>query len=167
MTQARADIREIEQLLYREARLIDERLFSEWLTLFTEDGIYWIPIDPDRAPEECASIVYDNALAREERVYHLMDVGFPAQSPPSRTLHFVTNVEVLSEDSGYIEVASNQIIQELRIGDFRQAGLGELRTFGAQVMFHLVEDENGLRIALKKMILLDRDIAVGNLTMIL
>ena len=36
-------IREVEQFLYREARLLDERRFHEWLTLFTDDVRYWMP----------------------------------------------------------------------------------------------------------------------------
>ena len=131
------------------------------------DGIYWIPIDPHKSHTECASLIYDNSLSREERVYHLEEVGFPAQSPPSRVLHFVSNVEVIGRSERGLEVISNQIIHELRVGDFRQVGLGERRTFSAQVRFHLAVEPDGLRIAEKKIILLDRDISVGNMTMIL
>jgi 3-phenylpropionate/cinnamic acid dioxygenase small subunit len=35
-----ATIREVEQFLYREARLLDERRFHEWLELFTDDVRY-------------------------------------------------------------------------------------------------------------------------------
>ena len=35
-------IREVEQFLYREARLLDERRFHEWLELFTDDVRYWM-----------------------------------------------------------------------------------------------------------------------------
>jgi 3-phenylpropionate/cinnamic acid dioxygenase small subunit len=35
-------IRQIEQFVYREARLLDERRFREWLKLFTEDIRYWM-----------------------------------------------------------------------------------------------------------------------------
>jgi ethylbenzene dioxygenase beta subunit len=35
-------IREVEQFLYREARLLDERRFHEWLALFTDDVRYWM-----------------------------------------------------------------------------------------------------------------------------
>jgi len=164
---AAIEIGDVEQFLYREARLIDEARFSEWLTLFTADGIYWIPIDPHKSHTECASLIYDNSLSREERVYHLEEVGFPAQSPPSRVLHFVSNVEVIGRSERGLEVISNQIIHELRVGDFRQVGLGERRTFSAQVRFHLAVEPDGLRIAEKKIILLDRDISVGNMTMIL
>ena len=35
--------------LYREARLLDERRYDEWLALFTEDGLYWAPTEDDAA----------------------------------------------------------------------------------------------------------------------
>jgi len=33
-------LREIEQFLYREARLLDNRRFREWIELFTDDVRY-------------------------------------------------------------------------------------------------------------------------------
>jgi 3-phenylpropionate/cinnamic acid dioxygenase small subunit len=33
---------EVEQFLYREARLLDERRLHEWLELFTDDARYWM-----------------------------------------------------------------------------------------------------------------------------
>ena len=37
---------EVERFLYREARLLDERRFEEWMNLFAEDGYYWVPAAP-------------------------------------------------------------------------------------------------------------------------
>jgi benzoate/toluate 1,2-dioxygenase subunit beta len=48
-----ADRAEIEQFLYKEARLLDTQKFEEWLDLFTEDACYWVPAgrdDIDRPP---------------------------------------------------------------------------------------------------------------------
>mgnify|MGYP000700824921 FL=1 len=35
---------EIEQFLYQEAELLDERQFEDWLDLLTEDIRYWMPM---------------------------------------------------------------------------------------------------------------------------
>ena len=35
---------EVEQFLYHEARLLDERKFDDWLALLTDDVHYWMPI---------------------------------------------------------------------------------------------------------------------------
>ena len=47
-------ILEVQQFLYREAHLLDQRRFDEWLALFTTDVRYWMPVvttpDADRGP---------------------------------------------------------------------------------------------------------------------
>ena len=44
-------IREVEQFLYREARLLDERRFHEWLELLTDDVRYWMAGRRNRYPK--------------------------------------------------------------------------------------------------------------------
>ena len=47
---------ELEAFVLAEARLLDERRFSDWLALFAEDGVYWVPTNPRQAsPQEAAS----------------------------------------------------------------------------------------------------------------
>jgi 3-phenylpropionate/cinnamic acid dioxygenase small subunit len=49
-------IREVEQFLYREARLLDERRFHEWLELFTEDVRYRMAGRRNRYPKSSKAI---------------------------------------------------------------------------------------------------------------
>ena len=37
------DLRELEQFLYHEARLLDEQRWEEWNALYLEDAEYWGP----------------------------------------------------------------------------------------------------------------------------
>jgi 3-phenylpropionate/cinnamic acid dioxygenase small subunit len=162
---------EAEDFLIHEARLIDDWQLEAWHALFAEDGIYWIPLDETQPVERSASIVRDTPLRREERLFHLTKNAFPAQSPRSRLLHFVSNVAV--EPMGELmRVRSNQIIHEMRTGDFRQIGLGEVHAIAMSVEHHLraVIDASGQpvwKIVLKKVLLLNRDGWLGNLTFIL
>jgi ethylbenzene dioxygenase subunit beta len=160
------DLEAVRQFLYREARLLDDLRLSEWLTLFTQDGLYWIPIDEDQSPDRCASLVRDDGPAREERVYHLLETPFPAQSPRSRTVHVVSNVEA-TRSGDRITAHSSQVVYEMRTGDFRQVGLGDVRALVARVTHTLVEDGPRLMIAEKKLLLIDRDMPQGNLTFII
>jgi ethylbenzene dioxygenase subunit beta len=160
------DLEAVRQFLYREARLLDDLELSEWLTLFTQDGLYWIPIDEDQSPDRCASLVRDDGPAREERVYHLLETPFPAQSPRSRTVHVVSNVEA-TRSGDRITARSSQVVYEMRTGDFRQVGLGDVRALVARVTHTLVEDGPRLMIAEKKLLLIDRDMPQGNLTFII
>src|SRR6266404_6280100 len=51
-----ATIREVEQFLYREARLFDERRFHQWLELFTDDVRYWMAARRNRYPKSSKAI---------------------------------------------------------------------------------------------------------------
>ncbi len=72
---------------------------------------------------QSVSLVNDNAIALDERIYHLLSTTFAAQTPKSRTLHFITNVVVEPGSDDPLTVHSNQLIMELRTGDYRQVGL--------------------------------------------
>jgi hypothetical protein len=50
-------LRAVEQFLYREARLLDERRFHDWLELFTDDLRYWMPVRTSRYPKGSRAIV--------------------------------------------------------------------------------------------------------------
>lgn len=156
-----------EALLYREAELLDELRLEEWLRLFAPDGLYWIPIDDTLSTDHTASIVRDNALRREERVFHLLGTRFPAQSPRSRTLHMISNVRIIETGPGRVTLRSNQTIHEVRTGDFRQVGLGTVNTLVAKVEHVLDRHERDWKIALKKILLINRDMPQGNLTFLL
>ncbi len=158
---------EAEALLYREARLLDTRQLDEWQTLFAEDGVYWIPIDETKPISENASLIYDSPARRDERVYHLLHTVFPAQTPPSRLLHFINNVEVEGRGDSEAVIHSNQIIYETRLGDFSQYGLGELRPIVASMRHEMRLVDGAWKIALKQILLINREMPQGNLTFII
>ena len=129
-------IREVEQFLYREARMLDERRFHEWLTLFTDDIRYWMVsrtnrypknskaisiLDPDRYVEEDVAGEDELAILDEDkqtlaaRVARL-DTGMAwAEDPPSRTRHMITNIELEGDDAGAeLKVYSNFIVYRSR-----------------------------------------------------
>jgi 3-phenylpropionate/cinnamic acid dioxygenase small subunit len=95
---------EIEQFLIREARLLDDRRFEEWLDLFTDDAVYWMPgrTNPWRSGEVADSITKPGELAIFEdtkstlttRVARLRTGLAWGEEPPSRTRHLITNIEV-------------------------------------------------------------------------
>jgi len=129
-------IREVEQFLYREARLLDERRFHEWLELFTDDVRYWMAgrrnrypktskaiaiLDPDRYVEadltedDELAILDENKQTLSARVARL-DTGMAwAEDPPSRTRHLLTNIEVEPGDAASeLDVYSNFIVYRSR-----------------------------------------------------
>ncbi|MDX3904185.1 MAG: aromatic-ring-hydroxylating dioxygenase subunit beta [Pigmentiphaga sp.] len=148
-------LQDISQFIFREAKLLDDRQYEAWLDLFEDDGMYVVPLTEEDRPGRQAAIVCDNKMAREERVHHLVHHWFPAQQPPSRTLHFISNV-VGEEREGAWHVSTSQMIYEMRAGDWFQVGLGEVRPIVARVEYILPMSSQGFRIREKRILMLDR-----------
>ena len=146
----------VEEFLFHEAKLIDEHLYDEWLALWTEDGLYWVPCNTDDAdPALQAMLIYDNRARLGERIYRLTSGAAWAQQPRSRTRRLISNVEVRENEGGYA-VESNCIIAELRRS--RQD------IFAARMLHTLRQAGDSFQIALKKVLLLNNDEPIDNLT---
>ncbi len=103
---------EAEDLLFREALLIDTQRFAEWLELFTPDVEFWMPAwrdettttqDPNR---ELSLIYYKGRRNLEDRVMRLTSGLSTASSPLPRVVHQVTNVMVLDADEATATVSA-------------------------------------------------------------
>ena len=129
-------VREVEQFLYREARLLDERRFHEWLELFTDDVRYSMAgrrnrypksskaiailnldryVEEDLAEDAELAILDENKQTLSARVARL-DKGMAwAEDPPSRTRHLLANIEIEPGDAeSELEVYSNFIVYRSR-----------------------------------------------------
>jgi len=98
---------QVEDFLSREMELLDQWRLPEWLELFTEDGRYEIPVtdvDPDASPERALFYVADDRFRLGERVARLMKKTAHSEYPRSRTRHMISNIHVISEDEGTLEV---------------------------------------------------------------
>jgi benzoate/toluate 1,2-dioxygenase subunit beta len=164
MRPTRADA---ETLLYREARLLDTRRLKEWLELYTDDALYWVPASHDD-DETAPAIIYDERSRMEERIFRLLDTPAYSQIPASRTIHTVGNVEVGDADeAGDTVVHCTLAVAEQRPGDPTQVGLASPRVFHARVEYRFAAREGRWLIRRKKILLLDRDLPVYNLTFVL
>jgi 3-phenylpropionate/cinnamic acid dioxygenase small subunit len=154
---------EVSALLFHEAELLDDRRFDEWLELFTEDAVYWIPQSPDTDPRHDVQLLLDDRRRMHERVLRLSSGFAYSQDPASRTVHLVGNVVVLSGpgDAGELVVSSVQTTTEVRRG--RQM------VYTARVRHTLVPDGDGggRRIARKEVRLANGDLPLGNVTFLL
>ena len=96
---------DVEDFLYREAELLDERRYEAWLDLFTEDVRYWMPmrrnVPADDTQREFTREGLDvnwfdegkDTLTR--RVKQILTGVHWAEQPPSRICHMVANVQIL------------------------------------------------------------------------
>ncbi len=89
-------LREVEQFVYREARLADELRYDEWEALWTDDAIYWVPANGDDIdPTAQMSIIFDNRSRISTRIKQLQTGKRHSQNPPSRLRRLISNVELL------------------------------------------------------------------------
>ncbi len=112
---------EIEDFLYYEARLLDDRKFEEWLECYSEDAEYWMPSwDVDgtltQDPQsEISLIYYPNRGGLEDRVFRIRTERSSATSiPEPRTGHNLSNLEVLERREGEVDVRFNWITYYFR-----------------------------------------------------
>lgn len=158
---------EISAFVYREARLLDEWKLDEWLRLFTEDGIYWLPIDEHGDPRVSSSIIYDDKRRREMRVDQLLSGRGASQTPRSEMLHNIGNLEISPAGPAGASVRYNVIVAELRPGDWRQAGLGKEALYSGRCLLRLRREQGEWRMAEKRLVLLKRNQPLENLSFIL
>jgi 3-phenylpropionate/cinnamic acid dioxygenase small subunit len=117
--------REVEQFLYAEARMLDERRYDDWLNLFTNDCRYWVPVMSTRERGNAAAEISGNAdLAHFDdtkgtltlRIKRLATNFAYAEDPPSRTVRVVTNIQ--AEPAGgndEVKAFSNLILYRTRL----------------------------------------------------
>lgn len=104
---------EITAFLYREARLLDDREWDEWLTCYSPRAVYWMPAwdDGDKLvedPQQHVSLIYyPNRDGLEDRVFRIKTERSGASSPEPRTSHFVANVEILKRREGELDLRFN------------------------------------------------------------
>lgn len=161
-------LREIEQFLYREARLLDERRFRDWLALFTVDIHYWMGqrstlyaknskainivdrdhYDDDDMPQEGGLALYDENYDTLDRRIGRLETGVAwSEDPPSRTRRLITNVEVKPGDAETeLNVYANFLVYKSRAETEQDFYVGARRDVLRRV-------DGDLKIARRKIIL--------------
>ncbi len=101
-------------LLEREARLLDQLRYEDWLGMFARECIYWVPATPNAGdPRREVAVMFDDRRRLEDRIYRLRTGYAWSQAPASRTVRLITNVEVFATDRDSIRmVRSNFLISE-------------------------------------------------------
>lgn len=152
-------VAEASAVLTREARLIDSGRLDDWLTMFSDDCLYWVPVaigpgDPLRE----VSHAFDDRRRLTDRVFwHNTGLAY-SQIPPSRVRHLIGNVEALDQQDLRF-VRSNVVVAE-----FRPGGTKTYAGWCGHVLTRVDED---WQILLKQVNLIDSDQSHENLTLVL
>ena len=149
---------EVEQFIYREAAMVDQARWQEWLEMYTEDMTYWAPSwvnenELTSDPEAEVSIIYmNNRRELEHRIWRFTSGESPASYPLPRTNHIVSNVAITDVTGYQITVSSNWMSQTYR--DKEQL------IYGGFYEHTLVRKDGEFKISYKKVVLLN-DVVVG------
>jgi benzoate/toluate 1,2-dioxygenase subunit beta len=149
------DVREVEQFLFREARLADENDYDGWEALWTDDALYWVPAGgADIDPVNKVSVIYDNRNRISTRMKQVKTGKRYAQAPPSNLRRIVGNVELLGGRTAKggevdLEVGANFLAFESRVRG------NEL--WGGRTTYRLRKVDGEIRLSYKKVVLVDND----------
>jgi 3-phenylpropionate/cinnamic acid dioxygenase small subunit len=152
---------EFRRLLEREARLLDQLRYDDWLAMYAAECIYWVPSTPQAGdPRREIAVMFDDRRRLEDRVYRLR-TGFAwSQAPASRTVRLITNVEVFATANDDVRMLrSNFLISEF--------WGNETRVLTGFAGHRVVRDGAGWKIAAKQVNLIDCDQCIRNPSIIL
>lgn len=145
--------REVTELVYREATLLDRRKWEDWIALYTEDAVYWVPSwaneeETTTDPETQLNLIYlRNRGGLEDRVFRIESRDSYASVPLDRTVHVVGNVLVEAARSDEVTAFANCLIHSYgKKGGQTRASLYD---------FTLRRVDGALRIARKKITFID------------
>lgn len=118
-------MREIEDFLYAEADLLDEREFEKWLDLLTDDVRYWMPMrknlefkdrDKDITGNDDIAWIDDDKVTLTKRVKQIMTGIHWAEEPLSRVSHLISNVRLAKQiDPATYLVKSHFLVHRNRL----------------------------------------------------
>jgi len=159
-----ADRQAVVEFLYREGRLADEARYGEWLALWTDDPIYWVPAstDPAADPDTRISHIYDNRARLETRIKLLQTGHRYSQVPASRMRRIISNIEVEPGPDGRLVAGSNFVLAELSV-----QAKPEMHWWVGRATHHLRWVDGALRMSFKKVVLINAAEPLPNLSFLI
>lgn len=138
-----------------EARLLDEKRYDEWNALFTDDGLYWVPLTPGQPDGiQHTSHLYEDKLLRDLRIERLKSPRAFSQQPPSRGHHLLQTPTVESFD-----VQANRFVVRCEF-HYAEAQNDEMNIFVGTTSYELTVVAGALRMTLKRVNLINSDAAL-------
>jgi 3-phenylpropionate/cinnamic acid dioxygenase small subunit len=144
---------ELTAFVLREAWLLDDGRYEEWVSLFAEDGFYWAPAERNQeSPADHVSLFYDDKPMLQVRIARLRHPQIHVQIPPSRLCHVTSEISVTEADlemNRYVTGASFMLL-EYRPGR-------DQRMFGGRCQHTLRRSGDSFEIVLKRVDLINCD----------
>jgi len=147
--------RDVAELIYREATFLDRHRWDDWIDLYTEDAVYWVPSwaneeETTTDPETQLNLIYlRNRGGLEDRVFRIESRDSYASVPLDRTVHVVGNVLVEGIDGDEIVAYASCLVHS-----FGKHG-GQTRASLYDYRLRRVNGDGDLRISRKKITFID------------
>jgi 3-phenylpropionate/cinnamic acid dioxygenase small subunit len=144
----------VQALLNREARLLDARNWKEWLELYCEDAVFWVPAvsmtgEHTADAENSLNFIYiAGRVGLEARALRVASGGSLASNPLPRTRHLVGTVMIDADGPDELRAFANA-----QAVAFCEARGQQILTSSYEYV--LRKRNGGLRIAQKKILLLE------------
>jgi len=135
---------DVEQFLYRQAALLDDKDWQGWIDLFTADGVYWMPPDASyKTWDGQPAIFAEDKNLMTVRMLRVLHPDAWSQRPLWGTNHVVSNVSIRKiSKNGDVEVTSRFHMMELRRDDVRH--------FAGAYLHKLKKTKKGFAIQLQR-----------------
>jgi 3-phenylpropionate/cinnamic acid dioxygenase small subunit len=167
-------VREVEDLFYAEADLLDGRHYEEWLTLFTDDVRYWMPLrknvswrerSQDMSADDQVGWFDDDKATLQKRVKQLMTGIHWAEEPLSRVAHVISNIRLVEkrdtlDDGETMPVSSRFFVYRNRLETETDFLVGRREDL-------LRRDDGVLKVARRKILIEQSVLMAKNLTVFL
>ncbi len=153
-------LQQVTAFIWQEGDMLDHGEYDAWLSLWSEKGVYVIPINPTEEDfENSLNYAYDDAHMREKRVVRLTGGESISTSPAPRTVRTLSRFRVLYEDAEYVTVRCAQNLREFR--------KDSLKHYSADIVYELERAGDGFRIQRKLIRLINSDDALAGIGYIL
>ncbi|MEH2520073.1 3-phenylpropionate/cinnamic acid dioxygenase small subunit [Bradyrhizobium sp. AZCC 1610] len=149
---------ELIDFVVREARLIDQQRFDEWLDMYADDAFYWMPLEWNQTdPRLTCSLMYEDKLLLSIRVERLKGARTFSQKPKSRCHHVLQTPQVDSRNT-----AANSYVTWTAM-HYVETRLEEQTLYAAWATHHMSVEDGRLKINLKRVDVINCDAAFGNI----
>lgn len=143
-----------------EADLLDRIEYETWLELWAPEGHYIVPIDRQQTDyANRLNHIYDDSVMRKQRVERLLSGHAPSANPIMRTVRMAGRVRLLEAQPDRLIVSSSLMVVSYK----RQVQT----LLAADVMHDLVRGEDGLKIAQKRVLLINSDEPLSEMSFLL
>jgi 3-phenylpropionate/cinnamic acid dioxygenase small subunit len=132
---------EVESLLYRQAELLDAKKWQDYIDLFTDDGIYWVPASPEQTTGEgVPTIFYEDRDLMTVRMKRILHPRAWSMKTAWGTSHLVGNIRIEKDGAKGDDIV---VRSRFHLMEFRRDAS---RHFAGSYVHRLKRTKNGLKI---------------------